>query len=126
MENENQIVLQEKTIEPRFFELKCVICGTKTGEITLPESVPADFDISTLTNKDMGVADSRCDDCLITHGDFKEAFEKFAQLGGSFDDFVAAVEETGGNVKEVVETKRAAVDAVIDEKIKDAKKGTKA
>ena len=47
-------------MEPKIFELRCSVCGTKTGEYTLPESFTGN--VEDLTLADIGVADTRCDE----------------------------------------------------------------
>lgn len=52
--------------DTKTYKIKCVICGAQTGEIELPPGFVGDANF--LTNADMGIADSRCDNCLIYHG----------------------------------------------------------
>lgn len=44
---------------PQVFDLKCTVCGTVTGSLTLPSDFTGN--VAELTNADMGFADIRCD-----------------------------------------------------------------
>jgi len=129
MEKGEPIILAEnpeqvQELPPKVFHLHCVVCNAITGSLTLPGTT--ELDPETATNADLGFGDSRCDACLVSHGNFKDGSMEFVALGGDHETFVAAVAEAGGDVNVVVEAKQAEVDAEIDQKIADDRRGDKA
>lgn len=67
-------------------DLKCGLCGTKTGEHVV--SAEFGWTKATATTDTFGFVDIRCDSCILTHGAFKTLAEEFVQKTGN--DWVAA------------------------------------
>jgi hypothetical protein len=89
--------------EQKILEIKCGICGKKVGEYTPPASFTGD--ISEITPADLGIVDSRCDECEASHGRFSEQADRFTtESGRPFADFLKVIKGKGGDVKTPVES----------------------
>lgn len=64
------------------------------------------------------IADSRCDDCSILYGTFREMEDSFREVGGTYDDFKLMLEKCeykkpffDAEVEKVKEEKRQLIEA---------------
>ena len=71
------------------YEVQCRFCAAPTATIGIRlDSLSAD-----LTAADLGVDDSRCDDCKAEHGDYKEMHDRWLNDCGDYPSFRAAIEQ---------------------------------
>lgn len=62
------------------YTITCRFCSKPTGEIDRPDLAPG-----TIINP--GIADSRCDACMLIHGDYKEMHDIYLQDIGDHESF---------------------------------------
>jgi hypothetical protein len=73
----------------KIHDLLCRFCGTKTGEIELPDWKKFE---------DADIEDVRCDECQKTHGTVQELFERFEKEANnkrSNEEFKAIMKKAG-------------------------------
>lgn len=73
------------------YELKCRFCGKTTGQIDLPDNNWKD---KVITNELLGIADTRCSNCEIKNGSYKEMHDEFLRDIGNHDEFLKMMAKT--------------------------------
>lgn len=103
--------------EPRIIDVTCRFCGTKTGEYDVPER----FDGQEVTTESLGIMDSRCDACVVTHGTVQAAEAaieaKLYDVGGCTPEKkIEILEASGWSESEAVELASAEREQRIEER----------
>jgi uncharacterized protein (DUF58 family) len=94
---------EQKTKPPVKHDLKCAICGNKTGEVEIAaERIPEG---ATLTDAMLGIEENRCDTCTADYGSYQEMEILFKRdIKNDHEEFRARVQEAGRKMQPLFDT----------------------
>ena len=85
---------KEETIP---YQIICALCGALNGKLDLPLS---SFDGKALSDKILGIKDSRCASCEETHGSYREMSEFYLQTPDDTSEALEMeIEKAGGDIE---------------------------